>query len=100
MIGFDNEFTVAAAVVLAISALAFWRIIKGPTVFDRLLAASAVGTNAIALLAVIGFMFQRPDMFVDLALTYALLNFVGTVAAAKYLENHAEIEPTEAGVEQ
>ena len=84
MIGFDNEFTVAAAVVLAISALAFWRIIKGPTVFDRLLAASAVGTNAIALLAVIGFMFQRPDMFVDLALTYALLNFVGTVAAAKY----------------
>lgn len=100
MIGFDNEFTIAAAVVLAISALAFWRIIKGPTVFDRLLAASAVGTNAIALLAVIGFMFQRPDMFVDLALTYALLNFVGTVAAAKYLENHAEIEPTEAGVEQ
>ena len=90
MIGFDNEFTIAAAVVLAISALAFWRIIKGPTVFDRLLAASAVGTNAIALLAVIGFMFQRPDMFVDLALTYALLNFIGTVAAAKYLEDHPD----------
>ena len=100
MIGFDNEFTISAAVVLAISALAFWRIIKGPTVFDRLLAASAVGTNAIALLVVVGFMFHRPDMFVDLALTYALLNFVGTVAAAKYLENHAEIKPSEAGVEQ
>lgn len=100
MTGFDNEFTIAAAVILAISALSFWRVIKGPTVFDRLLSAGAVGTNAIALLAVMGFIFERPDMFVDLALTYALLNFVGTVAAAKYLENHPEIEPADAGVEQ
>ena len=100
MTGFDSEFTVAAAVIMAISALAFWRVIKGPTVFDRLLAAGAVGTNAIALLAVTGFIFERPDMFVDLALTYALLNFVGTLAAAKYLENHPDIETTDAGVEQ
>ncbi len=100
MTGFDNGFAVAAAVILAISALAFWRVVRGPSVFDRLLAAGAVGTNAIALLAIMGFIFERPDMFVDLALTYALLNFVGTVAAAKYLENHPEIEATDAGVEQ
>lgn len=100
MTGFDNEFTIAAAVIMGITALAFWRVIKGPTVFDRLLSAGAVGTNAIALLAVMGFMFERPDMFVDLALTYALLNFVGTVAAAKYLENHPDVEATDAGVEQ
>ena len=92
MTGFDNEFTIAAAVILAISALSFWRVIRGPSIFDRLLAAGAVGTTAIALLAVMGFIFERPDMFVDLALTYALLNFVGTVAAAKYLENHPEAE--------
>jgi len=73
---------------------------RGPCVFDRLLAAGAVRTNAIALLAVMGFIFERPDMFVDLALTYALLNFVGTVAAAKYLENHPDVEPADAGVEQ
>ena len=100
MTGFDNEFTIAAAVIMGITALAFWRVIKGPTVFDRLLAAGAVGTNAIALLAVMGFMFERPDMFVDLALTYALLNFVGTVAAAKYLENHPDVQATDARVEQ
>ena len=100
MTAFDNEFTIAAAIILAISSLSFWRVIKGPTIFDRLLAAGAVGTTAIALLAVMGFIFERPDMFVDLALTYALLNFVGTVAAAKYLENHPEIGPTDAGVEQ
>jgi hypothetical protein len=60
-------------------------------VYDRLLAAGAVGTKAIALLALIGFIFDRPDMFVDLAITYALLNFIGTLAAAKYIENHAQV---------
>jgi len=100
MNGFDNEFSIAAAAILAIIALSFWRVMRGPCVFDRLLAAGAVGTNAIALLAVMGFIFERPDMFVDLALTYALLNFVGTVAAAKYLENHPDVEPADAGVEQ
>ena len=49
-----------------------------------------MGTNAIALLTITGFIFERPEMFVDLALTYALLNFIGTVAAAKYLENHPD----------
>ena len=49
-----------------------------------------VGTNIVGLLVVIGFIFQRPDMFVDLALTYALLNFIGTVAAARYLARHPE----------
>ena len=55
-----------------------------------MLAAGAIGTFSIVLLAMIGYLFDRPDMFVDLALTYALLNFIGTVAVAKYLENHPE----------
>ena len=71
---------------------------RGETIFDRLLAASAVGTNAIALLAVTGFIFERPDMFVDLALTYALLNFIGSVVVGKYLERHGTED--EARVEQ
>ena len=85
-----NEFTVLAGILIFLTATLFWRIIRGPRVYNRLLAAGAVGTNAIALLAVTGFIFERPDMFVDLALTYALLNFIGTVAVAKYLENHPE----------
>ena len=85
-----NEVTAVASVIVALTALAFWRLIRGSTVFDRLLASGALGTNAIALLAVTGFIFERPDMFVDLALTYALLNFLGTVAAGKYLERHGD----------
>ena len=85
-----NEFTIAASVVVFITTTLFWRIVRGPRVYNRLLATGAVGANAIALLAITGFIFERPEMFVDLALTYALLNFIGTVAAAKYLENHPD----------
>ncbi|MCH7609053.1 MAG: pH regulation protein F [Chloroflexi bacterium] len=83
-----DVFTLGAAVVVAISAAGFYRIIAGRTVYDRLLAAGAVGTNAIVLLALTGFIFERPEAFVDLALAYALLNFIGAVAAGKYLERH------------
>lgn len=86
----SDVFTAAAAVIVVLSAVVSIRVILGQTIYDRLLAAGAIGTNAIVLLAIIGFMFERPDMFVDLALTYALLNFIGTVAAAKYLERHDE----------
>ncbi len=85
-----DVFTVGAAVVVAVSVVGFYRIVAGRTVYDRLLAAGAVGTNAIALLALTGFIFERPEAFVDLALAYALLNFIGAVAAGKYLERHPE----------
>jgi multicomponent Na+:H+ antiporter subunit F len=87
-----TEFTLAAGAIIGISAVIFWRLINGKTVYNRLLASGAVGTNAIALMAVTGFIFERPDMFVDLALTYALLNFIGVVAAGKYLERHGRDE--------
>ena len=83
-------FIAAAALIVGFSAITFYRIVVGRTVYDRLLAVGTVGTNAIALLAATGFIFERPDMFVDLALSYALLNFIATVAAAKYLERHGE----------
>ena len=83
-------FVAAASVILFLSALSMWRLAVGRTIYDRLLAAGVVGTNIVGLLVVLGFVFERPDMFVDLALTYALLNFIGTVAAAKYLARHPE----------
>ena len=81
-----DVFTLGAAIVVAISAAGFYRIVAGRTVYDRLLAAGAVGTNAIVLLALTGFIFERPEAFVDLALAYALLNFIAAVAAGTYLE--------------
>jgi multicomponent Na+:H+ antiporter subunit F len=85
-----NEFTATAGLLIVLMFGLSYRLIRGPRVYNRLLAAGAIGTFAIVLLAVMGYLFERPDMFVDLALTYALLNFIGTVAVAKYLENHPE----------
>ncbi len=85
-----TTFVVIASVIVALNAVALYRVAVGPTVYDRILAAGAVGTNSIVLLAVVGFIYDRPGMFVDLAITYALLNFIGAVVAAKYLERHPE----------
>ena len=86
----SEGFVATASAILFLSALSMWRLAVGPTIYDRLLAAGVVGTNIVGLLVVVGFVFQRPDMFVDLALTYALLNFIGTVAAARYLARQPE----------
>lgn len=76
-------FAAAAAALLATLALLLARAVLGPTVFDRLLAANAVGTVSVLLLAVMGFLNARPD-FLDLALVYAMLNVVGTIAVLKF----------------
>jgi multicomponent Na+:H+ antiporter subunit F len=61
-------------------------VLRGPTVFDRTIGAGLIGTNAILVLMLIGFLYERVDMFVDLALAYSMLNFIGIVALAKYFE--------------
>ena len=71
--------------VLVTMALAIFRSIKGPTVYDRILAVNAFGTLTVVLLSVYGFLNGRPD-FLDLALVYALINFIGTIAVSKYVE--------------
>jgi multicomponent Na+:H+ antiporter subunit F len=83
-------FVAAAIVIVVLSAISLYRVVAGSSVFDRVLAAGAIGTNAIALLALTGFIFERPDMFVDMAIAYGLLNFIGTVAITKYLEREGE----------
>ena len=73
----------AAAAVLVTIALAIVRAVRGPTVFDRAQAGNTIGTMAVMLLAVIGFLNGRPD-FLDLAIVYGLLNLVGTIAVLKF----------------
>lgn len=79
-------FAAATLALLATIALALVRAALGPTVFDRLQSANTVGTCAMLLLAVIGFLGGRPD-FLDLALVYGLLNVIGTVAVLKYFRH-------------
>ena len=79
-------FEIASIAVMIALALAVTRAILGPTVFDRVLAANTVGTLAILLLAVIGFMLGRPE-WLDIALIYGLLNLIGTLAVLKYFRH-------------
>lgn len=79
-------FAVAALAILAALALVVVRAIKGPTVFDRILAGNTVGTLAIMLLAVFGFLTGRPE-FLDIGLTYGLLNLIGTLAVLKFFRH-------------
>lgn len=76
-------FSAAAIALLVTVVLALARAIRGPTVFDRLLATNTVGTVAVLLLSTIGFLTGRPD-FLDLAIVYGLLNVVGTIAVLKF----------------
>ena len=63
----------------------FYRAIVGPTSIDRFVATNVIGTKTALLLIVIGMWFGRVDMFVDFALTYALLNFIASIAVSRYL---------------
>jgi multicomponent Na+:H+ antiporter subunit F len=79
-------FVLATAAVLLALLLAVIRAIRGPTVFDRVLAGNTVGTLAILLLAAIGFVTGRPE-FLDVGLTYGLLNLIGTFAVLKFFRH-------------
>jgi multicomponent Na+:H+ antiporter subunit F len=64
--------------------LCMYRAVMGPTVYDRVIGGGFVGTKAAAVLLLIGFIYDRIDMFVDLALVYSILNFIGTIIVSKY----------------
>lgn len=76
-------FSAVAVALLVALVLTLIRAFLGPTVFDRAQAANTVGTLAVLLLAVIGFLSGRPE-FLDLAIVYGLLNVIGTIAVLKY----------------
>jgi multicomponent Na+:H+ antiporter subunit F len=78
-----SMFGVATAALLVCMAMTLVRAISGPTVFDRVLAVNSFGTKTVLLIAVYGFLSGRPD-FLDLALVYALMNFIGIIAVMKF----------------
>ena len=76
-------FYVATISILISFILVLIRLFWGPTLYDRVLALNAFGTLAVLMISVLGFLFGRPD-FLDIALLYALLNFIGTIAILKF----------------
>jgi multicomponent Na+:H+ antiporter subunit F len=79
-------FAVAAAAVVVALSLVVMRALRGPTVFDRVLAGNAVGNLAIMLLAVVGFLTGRPE-WLDIAITYGLLSVIATLAILKFFRH-------------
>lgn len=76
---------VAAAIGIVISMLlALVRALAGPTIYDRILAVNTFGTLTVLAIAVLGYLMGRPD-FLDIAIVYALINFVGTIAVLKFM---------------
>jgi multicomponent Na+:H+ antiporter subunit F len=73
-------------IVTALIALGLRRVWAGPTVFDRLVAVALVTVNGVVVLALLGFLFERPVFFLDIALAYALLAFILPIAVSRYFE--------------
>ena len=83
-----NTFVIAAAAALTLAmGLSLYRVLAGPTIFDRLTGLSLIGTKAVILLLLLGIRGGRMDAFVDITLSYALISFVGTLTLAKYFEH-------------
>jgi len=91
-------FAVAMVGVLVTMLIALIAAVRGPTVFDRVLAVNMFGTKTVLLIAVSGFLSGRPE-WLDLALVYALVNFTGVIAVTKFsrfgnlASDHERVEP-------
>jgi multicomponent Na+:H+ antiporter subunit F len=82
-----TEFFLFVLIILSVLILVYlYRVIQGPTVFDRVLGLNGISTKAIILVVVTGTVYDRVEMFVDISTGYALLNLVGAFAIAKFLE--------------
>ena len=78
-------YVVVSLAILITMVLALVRALRGPSVYDRVLAVNMFGTKTVLLLSVIAFLFGRPD-FLDLALAYALINLVGVLAVLEFIQ--------------
>jgi multicomponent Na+:H+ antiporter subunit F len=79
-------FTYLAVVLAIIIFIPLYRVLTGPRLMDRMLGAGAIATKTIVLILLMGFIFDREDMFIDITLAYACLNFITVIAVAKYIE--------------
>ncbi len=79
-------FFACALFLIALMLLTLYRAVFGPTILDRMMGANAVGSKTVVLLLLIGLIYERLDMFLDIALAYALLNFLAVLTASRYFQ--------------
>ena len=83
----DSFFIGVGVALCFLMLLTLHRAIHGPTAIDRIMGVNVIGTKTTILLVIIGTIYHRVDMFVDIALAYALLNFIVTIAASRYFQH-------------
>ena len=93
----DQYFKFVGTMLLVLMLPVLYRVVTGPTVVDRMIGVNIIGAKTMVLLIVIGSIYQRVDMFVDLALTYALLNFLASLAFARFLHRRKTAVPQPRG---
>jgi len=91
-------YYVVTIATLVTMGLALVRAVLGPSVYDRVLAVNMIGTKTVLLLSVIAFLYGRPD-FLDLALAYALINFISVLAVLEFFRNRVLRRSTESDTE-
>jgi multicomponent Na+:H+ antiporter subunit F len=80
------DFFLALSIALLFTvSLCLYRALKGPGIVNRIISVNVIGTKTIALILLIGTIFERVEFFVDIAFVYALINFISTIAFSKYL---------------
>ncbi|MBW2029534.1 MAG: pH regulation protein F [Deltaproteobacteria bacterium] len=88
----DSFLLIVGMAMCVLVLLCLYRVTFGPNVLNRTAAISAVGTKTLILLLFMGEIYGRVDMFVDISMVYALLNFLGTLVLAKYIKATGEVE--------
>lgn len=88
------NLAIATVALLTVMFIALIRAFSGPKIYDRVLAVNMFGTKTVLLIAVYGFLTDRPD-FLDLAIFYALINFIGVIAVLKFIERLEEYDEME-----
>ncbi len=88
-------FNIVAVALALLMGCALIRAILGPTVIDRIVGVNLIGTKTTVLIIIVGTIFNRVDMFVDIALGYALLNFIVSLASSRYFQRYPSMHPEE-----
>ncbi|MDL1982585.1 MAG: monovalent cation/H+ antiporter complex subunit F [Deltaproteobacteria bacterium] len=87
----ENFYLGVSIFLCLLVLLCLYRVVYGPTIIDRIVGVGAIGTKTLVVLVLMGFIYGRIEMFLDIIMVYAILNFIGSLAAAKYFEGRGEI---------
>jgi multicomponent Na+:H+ antiporter subunit F len=80
----EQMFLATGIALVLLMFLSLYRVFAGPSILDRILGANVIGSKTTILLLIIGVLFDNVGMYVDIAVAYAMLNFITTLGAAKY----------------